>query len=56
MGELKEIRCPFCKHMLMKAESVGKIQVKCTSCKRVLDVTDQEVTLAKDNPKKLIAE
>lgn len=54
--ELREIRCPKCRHLLLKAKSVGEIETKCPSCKQIVKITDTEVTIVQEKSKKLLSE
>lgn len=54
--EQREIRCPNCRHLLLKAKSVGEIETKCPSCKRIVKITDTEITVVQEKTKKLLSE
>lgn len=54
--DVREIRCPNCNHLLMKVETVGNIQIKCSSCKRLIKITDSEISIVKETAKKLVSE
>lgn len=56
MDELKEVRCPNCRHLLFKAKSVGEIETKCPSCKKIVKITDTEITIVQEKSKKLLSE
>jgi len=40
--ELKEVRCPNCKKLLLKANVVGTLEVKCPRCGQVIEYRYEE--------------
>ena len=33
---VKDVRCPCCKHLLMKALADGTVETKCKNCRRII--------------------
>jgi phage FluMu protein Com len=56
MDVIREIRCPKCNHLLMKAKSVGEVETKCPSCKAIVKITDAEITIVQEKSKRLLSE
>lgn len=37
---MKEIRCLFCKRLLCKIEGEYRIEIKCSKCKQINNITE----------------
>jgi phage FluMu protein Com len=37
---MKEIRCPYCNKLLLKAEGSYKLEIKCNKCKNIIEIKE----------------